>query len=192
MSVQTRIRAGVMLGATGVIALGAAYGIVGSPGPSSPSLERVAATTTPTVTTSVVSAHPVVAQAVTSTSTSTTTSRSTITVTSKATVMPTVTTVLTLTAGKNPVTKAQQYRAVLRGVLTANKKPLAGQSILLLRRVTGTTAWSPVSATDTTSLRGDISFAVLQTEASVDYKMVYSGKGTYLSVLSPTVKVLKK
>jgi hypothetical protein len=189
MSVQSRIRAALVFGATATIAVVGAQLVWSSESNSTTAstldMQRIAVTSTP---------RPGAAPAKDDSAPRGGASTSTpMRVSGKATPVPTtVATALRLTAAKNPVTAAQQYRAVLRAVLTASNKPLAAQQILLLLRVTGTKLWTPVAATDTTALNGSLSIAVSQTAKSLDFKAVYSGKGKYAGSVSATVTVLRK
>jgi subtilisin family serine protease len=85
---------------------------------------------------------------------------------------PTTMSVLTLTA--NPPTLTVGASTALSGRLTAEGQPLGGQSVLLQQRPVGTTAWSAVASTLTSS-EGTFALPGLRPTTNTDYRASFAG-----------------
>lgn len=193
MSVQKRVRAGIMIAALGVIVSGLGYGVATGAGPVTVAgMQPVAATV------GTLSPAKVTAAAVTTSATRTSTTPVSTSTTRRITVTPstmkpaaTVPTRLTMTALKSTVTQAQYYRAIFRGSLidAKSKKPITGQKVTLYRRDAANKPWVQV-LWDTSDVRtGSIFLAVEQTTPSSQYKLTFTGKSPYLASSSAIITI---
>lgn len=200
MSVQVRLRAGIMIAASAVIVSGLGYGVAVGSGPvGGLRLEPAAVTAPPTAAGLVAAAVTTrattgVAKVTTATKKPTTSTRATTptkaTVARPVAVVP-VSTKLTMTAVSTTVKKEQYYRAVLRGTLinAKSKTPVSDQKVTLYRRLPGSTAWTALVWDKSDARTGKVLLAVEQTAAKAEYKLVYAGRSPYLAATSPIITI---
>jgi hypothetical protein len=103
----------------------------------------------------------------------------------------TVPTTVTIQAINKTVGEAQMYRAVFRGVLTATpkKQALPQQSVVLMVRVKGASAWTRAVTAVSSAPDGKLLVAVTQSAPSADYKFVFDAKAPYKASSSGIVTV---
>jgi hypothetical protein len=103
----------------------------------------------------------------------------------------TVPTTVTIQAISKTVGDAQAYRAIFRGVLTATpkKQALTHQSVVLMVRVKGASAWTRAVTAVSSAPDGKLLVAVTQEATSADYKFVFDAKAPYKASSSAIVTV---
>ncbi len=105
----------------------------------------------------------------------------------------TVPTTVTIQAISKTVSEAQMYRAIFRGVLTATpkKQALPQQSVVLMVRVKGASAWTRAVTAVSSAPDGKLLVAVSQSAASADYRFVFDAKAPYKASSSGIVTVTR-
>lgn len=100
-------------------------------------------------------------------------------------------TVLSIWATHATVTAAGKYRDTFTGVLLAAGKPVSGVDVSLLRRRTGSHAWTRIAGVRATGSAGRISYTVTQTAASEQYMLTFAGTKHDASAHSRVVTIRK-
>ena len=190
MSVQVRMRAGIMIAASAVVVSGLGYGAAVGAGPvDGLRMEAAAVTAPPTVAT--VTAAAVTTKATTGVAKAVATTTSTKTTVSRPAVVTPVATSLTMIPVSTTVTKVQYFRAVFHATLTnaKTKTPLGDQKVTLYRRLPSQAAWTQLTWDKSDTKSGKVFLAVVQTAASAQYKMVFAGKSPYVAATSPVITI---